>query len=68
MALHSRSGPIEAPSGQVSVQLLLAPFSQLSSDGQLRFGGRLEQICLSSIWLHEKALELPAPAPQAKVV
>jgi hypothetical protein len=34
---------------------------------QLRFGGRLEQICLSSTWLHDKALELPAPAPQANV-
>jgi hypothetical protein len=32
---------------------------------QLRFGGRLEQICLSSTWLHDKALEPPAPAPQA---
>ena len=121
MALHSRSGPIETPSGQVSVQLLLAPFSRLSGDGQLRelmqerrrhlgstsgglwylppaltneltlpaagpqealaiadpsaavwlqlrFGGRLEQICLSSTWLDNKALELPAPAPQANVV
>ena len=34
---------------------------------QLRFGGTLRSASLSSAWLHEKALELPAPAPQAAV-
>ncbi len=34
---------------------------------QLRFGGSLRSASLSSAWLHEKALELPAPAPQAAV-
>jgi len=34
---------------------------------QLRFGGSLHSASLSSAWLHDKALELPAPAPQAAV-
>ena len=34
---------------------------------QLRFGGTLRSASLSGAWLHEKALELPAPAPQAAV-
>ncbi len=34
---------------------------------QLRFGGSLHNSDLSSAWLHEKALELPAPAPQPQV-
>jgi hypothetical protein len=34
---------------------------------QLRFGGSLRSVSLSSAWLHDKALELPAPAPQAAV-
>jgi hypothetical protein len=34
---------------------------------QLRFGGSLHNTDLSSAWLHEKALELPAPALQPQV-
>ena len=55
---------------------------QLSSDGtealairephaaewlQLRFGGHLQPISLSSAWLMGEVLELPAPAPLAQV-
>ena len=34
---------------------------------QLRFGGRLQPISLSSAWLMGEVLELPAPAPLAKL-
>ena len=34
---------------------------------QLRFGGPLQSISLSSAWLMDEALELPAPAPLANV-
>jgi hypothetical protein len=34
---------------------------------QLRFGGQLQPISLSSAWLMDEALELPAPAPLANV-
>jgi hypothetical protein len=34
---------------------------------QLRFGGQLHPISLSSAWLMGEALELPAPAPLANV-
>ena len=34
---------------------------------QLHFGGSLHSAILSSAWLQENALELPAPAPQAAV-
>ncbi|PWL23673.1 MAG: hypothetical protein DCO99_00680 [Synechococcus sp. XM-24] len=34
---------------------------------QLRFGGQLQPISLSTAWLMDEALELPAPAPLANV-
>ena len=34
---------------------------------QLRFGGQLQPISLSSAWLMDEALELSAPAPLANV-
>lgn len=34
---------------------------------QLRFGGQLQPISLSSAWLMGEVLELPAPAPLANV-